>query len=414
MKAVVFTLGCKVNECESDSLIAGLAKMGYEVCDKLVKADLYIVNTCAVTSEAEKKSRQTASRIKKLNKNAKIIFTGCATQKNPQSFLEKSGAFVITGTFNKNKILDLINEQGVFVCPETTEYEEMTVVKPQRKRTYIKVQDGCNNFCSYCIIPYLRGRSRSRNPQSVLEEIKATRPIEAIINGINLTSYNYNGTDLTGLIKTLKEVSARIRLGSLETTVITEEFLTSLKELKNFAPHFHLSLQSGSNAVLKKMNRKYTREEFIEKVELIRKHYPNAGITTDIIVGFPTENEQDFLDTLDLAKRVEFSDIHAFPFSPRSGTVAYKLRDLSGDVKKARLEKLLELKKELKNNFVSKNKGSVLTFIPEEEKGGFLVGYTENYIRAYLKSSQDIVGDVLKVKIACAYQDGAIVELVKD
>ncbi len=413
MKAVVFTLGCKVNECESDALIRGLEEKGYEVSDKLVPADLYIVNTCAVTGEAEKKSRQTASRIRKLNKNAKIIFTGCATQKNPQAFLEKSGSYVVTGAFNKNKILDLINERGIFISPETREYEEMPIVKNLRKRTYIKVQDGCDNFCSYCIIPYLRGRSRSRSPKSVLEEIKINNPVEVIINGINLTSYNYNGKGLTGLIDELKEVEARIRLGSLETTVITDEFLTALKGLKNFAPHFHLSLQSGSNAVLKKMNRKYTREEFIEKVDLIRKHFPNAGITTDIIVGFPTETENDFLDTLSLARRVNFSDIHAFPFSPRSGTVAYKFKDLSGDIKKARLDRLLELKKELKSNFISANLGSVLEFIPEEEKDGYIEGYTENYIRAYLKGVKDNLGDIVKVKLVSAYKDGAICEIVK-
>ncbi len=414
MKAVVFTLGCKVNECESDSLISGLEKLGYEVSDKLVKADLYIVNTCAVTGEAEKKSRQMASRIKKLNKNAKIIFTGCATQKNPQAFLEKSGEYVITGAFNKSKILDLIFEKGIYISPETKEYEEMPVVKPQRKRTYIKVQDGCNNFCSYCIIPYLRGRSRSRNPKSVLEEIKANNPVEVIINGINLTSYNYNGITLTGLINSLKDVDARIRLGSLETTVITEEFLLALKGLKNFAPHFHLSLQSGSNAVLKKMNRKYTREEFIEKVDLIKKHFDNAGITTDIIVGFPTETEQDFIDTLDLVDKVKFTDIHAFPFSKREGTVAYKMEDLNGDIKKARLSKLLDKKAELKLEFIKSNINMVLDFIPEEEKEGYFVGYTQNYLRAYLPKPNKNLNSIVKVRVKEPHQDGAICEIVND
>lgn len=414
MKAVVFTLGCKVNECESDSLISGLEKLGYEVSDKLVKADLYIVNTCAVTGEAEKKSRQTASRIKKLNKNAKIIFTGCASQKNPQAFLEKSGEYVITGTFNKSKILDLIFEKGIHLSPETKEYEEMPVVKPQRKRTYIKVQDGCNNFCTYCIIPYLRGRSRSRSPKSVLEEIKANNPVEVIINGINLTSYNYNGLGLTGLIDSLKSVDARTRLGSLETTVITEEFLLALKGLKNFAPHFHLSLQSGSNAVLKKMNRKYTREEFIEKVSLIRKHFDNAGITTDIIVGFPTETEQDFLDTLDLVDRVKFTDIHAFPFSKREGTVAYKMPDLNGEIKKSRLNKLLDKKAELKLEFINSNINKILDFIPEEEKEGYIAGYTQNYLRAYLPKPNKNLNGIVKVLVKAPYQDGVLVEIVND
>ena len=172
MKAVVFTLGCKVNECESDSLISGLIERGYEVFDKLVKADLYIVNTCAVTAEAEKKSRQTASRIKKLNPNAKIIFTGCATERNPKAFSEKSNEYLVTGSFNKQKILDFLDKNGEMIFPEPKEFEELLPVTSLRTRTYVKVEDGCNNFCSYCIIPYLRGRVRSRNPKSVIEEIK--------------------------------------------------------------------------------------------------------------------------------------------------------------------------------------------------------------------------------------------------
>ena len=269
MKAVVFTLGCKVNECESDSLIEGLIERGIEVSDKLEYADLYIVNTCAVTSEAEKKSRQTASRIKKLNPEAKIIFTGCAAEKNPQAFVGKGD--LITGVYSKGKILDMIDERGVIVAPERKDFEELLPVKSLRTRTFVKVQDGCDNFCSYCIIPYLRGRSRSRDPEKVIEEINIVNPKEAVINGINLSDYDYNGVNLAGLIKELSKVNCRIRLGSLEVNVITEEFLTALKGLKDFAPQFHLSLQSGSNAVLKKMNRHYTAEEYLEKVNLIRE-----------------------------------------------------------------------------------------------------------------------------------------------
>ena len=242
MKAVVFTLGCKVNECESDSLIAGLIDMGYEVSDKLIEADLYIVNTCAVTAEAEKKSRQTSARISKLNPNAKVIFTGCACEKNPKAFSLKSNEYLVTGSFSKNKILQMLEKSGEELSPACTEFEELNTVKTLRTRTYVKVQDGCNNFCSYCIIPYLRGRSRSRNPQSILNEINATKPKEAVLNGINLSAYSYNGVNLTGLINMLRDVECRIRLGSLEVNVITEEFLTALKGLKNFAPHFHLSL----------------------------------------------------------------------------------------------------------------------------------------------------------------------------
>ncbi len=407
MKAVVFTLGCKVNECESDSLIAGLVERGYEVSDKLVPADLYIVNTCAVTAEAEKKSRQMASRIKKLNPKAKIIFTGCASEKSYKEFADKSSAYLVTGTFSKNKILDLLDNSGIEIAPPVTDFEELNVVKSLRARAYVKVQDGCNNFCSYCIIPYLRGRSRSRNPQNVIKEIELVSPKEAVINGINLSAYSFNGQDLTGLIKALKGVECRIRLGSLEVNVITKDFLISLSELKDFAPHFHLSLQSGSNSVLKAMNRHYTAEEYIEKVDLIREYFPNAGITTDIIVGFPTETEQDFLDTLKLVDRVGFSDIHPFPFSPRSGTVAYKMKDLPSEVKKQRQAQLLNKKAECKENFIKGLIGKTLNVLFEETVEGYAEGYSENYLRVYVKD-YDKLHQINKVKIIAPFKDGAI------
>ena len=247
MKAVVFTLGCKVNECESDSLITGLIARGYTVSDKLEKADLYIVNTCAVTQEAEKKSRQTVSRIKKLNDKAKIIFTGCASQCNPQKFIEKSPEFLVTGTFNKGAILEMLDESGVKIKEQDQTFEELLPAKSLRTRTFVKVQDGCNNFCSYCIIPYLRGRTRSRKPQNVINEIRVLKPLEAVITGINLSAYDFEKQGLTGLILALNQEECRVRLGSLEINVINDQFLTALNGLKNFAEHFHLSLQSGSD-----------------------------------------------------------------------------------------------------------------------------------------------------------------------
>ena len=411
MKAVVFTLGCKVNECESDSLISGLTDLGYEVSDKLVPADLYVVNTCAVTKEAEKKSRQMASRIRKLSKDAKIIFTGCAVQKDPKQFLDKSDEFLLTGVFNKNQILSMLEDKGEKLSPECGAFEELFLTKSLRTRAYVKVQDGCNNFCSYCIIPYLRGRTRSRNPQSVVNEIQQIKPKEAVINGINLSAYNYDEITLTGLMVALKGVDCRIRLGSLEVNIIDHEFLQALKKLKDFAPHFHLSLQSGSNAVLNAMNRHYTREEYIEKVNLIREYFPDAAITTDIIVGFPTETEQDFSDSVDIVEKVKFADIHPFPFSPRSGTVAYQMKDLSPEIKKQRVNKLLELKNNCKNAFASSMIGKTFNVLFEEDKDGYATGYTENYLRVYLKAD-NLNGCMKKVKIIKPYLDGALAELI--
>ena len=411
MKAVVFTLGCKVNFCESSALINGLKSLGYETSDELGYADLYIINTCAVTGEAEKKSRQAVARVKKYNENAKIIITGCASEKAPEDFLNKDGVTLVTGTKSKDKILSMLEEKGEKIDDSADYYEEYLPAKTSNARAYIKVQDGCNNFCSYCIIPYLRGRSRSRDPQNVIKEIEYLSPVEAVITGINLTAYNYGGMGLTGLIESLKDVNCRIRLGSLEVNVIDEKFLSATKQLKDFAPHFHLSLQSGSNKVLKEMNRHYTREQFKEKVDLIRKFYPNAGITTDIIVGYSTETEQDFSDTLALVSEVEFSDVHCFPYSRREGTVGAKLKELAPEIKKDRLNRLIEAKEVQKDKFIDKNLGKNLEFLPEEEQDGMTVGYTENYIRVYVNEKPK--NKLAKVKLTEKYLDGAKAEIVK-
>lgn len=411
MKAVVFTLGCKVNECESDALISGLISRGYQVSDKLEYADLYIINTCAVTKEAEKKSRQTVSRVLRLNPNASIIFTGCATQNDPDAFKNKRNVKVVTGSFNKGRILDLLDGDGVFIADQPMEFEELPTVKRLGKRGFIKVEDGCNNFCSYCLIPYLRGRERSRAPENVLKEINACGYLETVVNGINLSAYNYNGVDLSGLMRYIKNADTRIRLGSLEVGVITDDFLSAAKEIKNFAPHFHLSLQSGSDAVLKKMNRKYTTAEFFAAVEKIREYFPTAAITTDVIAGFPTETEDDFAATAEFIKRVGFSDIHPFTYSKREGTAAAKYTDLPFSVKKARTDKLLSLKQNLKSAFIKENLGRVSYVLPEEEKDGYTEGYSENYIRLYVKGVSANDG-ITKVRLIKEFKDGAIAEKI--
>lgn len=405
MKAVVFTLGCKVNSCESASLMTGLKDIGYEVSDSLGYADLYIINTCAVTAEAEKKSRQTITRARKFNANAKIIVTGCASQKSPEDFLKKEGVTLVTGTNSKDKIIDVLEKEGLIVWEESDYYEKYLPENPDKTRAYIKVQDGCNNFCSYCIIPYLRGRTRSRNPDRVIEEIQRLKPVEAVITGINLSAYNYQGVGLNGLIDRLLAVNCRIRLGSLEVGVITEELLLSLKRLKDFAPHFHLSLQSGSNATLKAMNRKYSAEQYYEKCELIKKHFPNCAITTDVIVGYSTETDEHFRESIDLCRRVGFADIHCFPYSKREGTVGAKLKELPSSVKNERMDVILDLKKELKERFVKENLGKILEVVPEDEENGYTVGYTQNYIKAYLKGKYNEAK--VKVVLTEPFEDGA-------
>ncbi len=412
MKAVVFTLGCKVNACESSSLMRGLSEAGYEVSDKLEFADLYILNTCAVTKEAEKKSRQAIARIRVYNKNAKIIVTGCASEHNPEAFKNKPGVTLVTGAVNKDKILSLLNEDGIFVDKDYDYYEKFLPMGGLKTRAYVKVEDGCNNFCSYCLIPYLRGRCRSRSIESVKNELNGISCKEVVITGINLTAYNYNGADLADLLYELKDYNLRIRLGSLEESVISEKLLDATLSLKDFAPHFHLSLQSGSSKVLKDMNRHYDRNEFIESIKKVKKVYPTAAITTDIIVGFPTETEEDFLDTVDLCNIVNFADIHCFIYSPREGTKAYLLPRIEKAVCEDRMQRLLAVKKQCKENFVKGLIGQTLSVLIEEEKGGYYEGYSENYVRCYIKGEN--LSGFKNAKVISLFRDGALCEISSD
>ena len=381
MKVVVFTLGCKVNSYESEVLIAGLRQKGYQVCDELGYADLYILNTCAVTEMAEKKSRQAVARLKKFNPNAKIIVCGCASENSYEDFIKKEGVTLVLGAKGKERILDLLDKEGLYIQKEDIFPPCDIIPQTSKTRAHVKIQDGCNNFCSYCIIPYLRGRSRSRAFEEVLKEIRQVQSLETVITGIDISDYNYEGKTLADIIEACQGFDKRIRLGSLHLSVIDERLLKALKGLKRFSPHFHLSLQSGSDRVLESMNRKYTSEQFLQKVNLIRSYFPLCAITTDVIVGYATETEEDFEKSLQTCKSAIFSDIHCFPYSPREGTVGATLKDLSAQTKKQRMDKILQLKKELIYNFYLKNKNEVLDFIPEEYDGVYTIGTTENYIK---------------------------------
>ena len=411
MKAVVFTLGCKVNSRESSCLITGLKEKGYETSDRLEYADVYIINTCAVTSEAEKKSRQAIARAKKFNPNAKIYICGCASQKNPEAFILK-GARVVTGAKAKDKILDLLDTEGVFIEESDEYYEKYLPAKSSKTREYVKIQDGCNNFCSYCIIPYLRGRSRSRKIENIVEEITALNAEEIVITGINVSAFDDGGKKLPHLLRALKDFDCRFRFGSLEVGVIDEELLEATKQLKDFAPHFHLSLQSGSDSVLKSMNRHYTANEYAKKVKLIREFYPNAAITTDIIVGYSTETDENFKETVEFCDRICFADVHCFAYSVREGTAGAKLKKLPDDIKKQRLDELLRKKEELKEKIIAQNLGKTLTLICEEEIDGYTVGYTENYLRVFVKGA--VLGGKVRVKILQKHQDGALAEVLSN
>lgn len=410
MKAVVFTLGCKVNDCESGSLIRGLQERGWEVSDELDFADLYILNTCAVTGEAEKKSRQAIARVRAVNPDARIIVCGCAAEKTPEIFAKKQNVQLVTGARQKSKILSLLDGEGIALDEEDKIYDEMPAPVSLKTRAFVKIQDGCNNFCSYCIIPYLRGRSRSRTVESAAQEILSSSAEEVVITGIDISSFQDGNRGLADLLLAVKDANSRIRLGSLEVGVITPQLLEAAKQVRDFAPHFHLSLQSGSDAVLKKMNRHYTGEEYCRRVELIRSYFPDAAITTDIISGFPTETEENFSETLALARRVGFSQIHCFSYSRRTGTVAAKFPELPAEIRKRRLHELLALSHELRQTYEQKFVGKMLELVPEEVKDGYTVGYSENYIRLYVKGN---VSKKTRVLARESFADGLLAEIIK-
>ena len=328
------TLGCKVNKYESDALMYNLKLKGYDVTDSLGFADVYVINSCAVTQEAEKKSRQMVARCRKFNPQAKIFVCGCASQHNSAQFLDKDVSYVC-GAAGKIKISEYIdkiskNDKRLLrkrerIAKMPKQYEDDLFAMQTRTRAYIKIQDGCNNFCSYCIIPYLRGRSRSRAIFSIINEVSklGDNIKEVVLTGINVTDYKIDGQPaLLTLLEELDAFGKRLRLSSMEESLVGENFVSGLSKLNNFCPHFHLSLQSGCDSVLKRMNRHYTASEFAQSVKTIRKYFPLAGITTDVIVGFPGESDTEFEETFNFIKEVGFSQLHIFQYRGKTPKIS--------------------------------------------------------------------------------------------
>ncbi len=414
-KVSIITLGCKVNKNESNYLAYLLSLNGYLVTDQLQKADYYIVNSCAVTNLGERKSRQVISKILKLNKAAHIIICGCASENNAKQFEEKKNVLKVIGTKNKVSIVDYILEidnKSKVDNHFANIIESSQQQKPylSNTRAFLKIQDGCNRFCSYCIIPYLRGRSVSRDINEIVEEAKRLALItkEIVLVGIDISDYKIDGKlALSKLVLQLGEVDSRFRFGSFEVNVINDELLTAMKSAKNFVAHFHLSLQSGDDEVLKQMNRKYTTAEYYSKCELIRKYFPHANITTDIIVGFPTETDEQFENTVEFVKKVGFGRIHIFPFSVREGTPASKLIDLPKTIKKSRYEKLSKIEEKISENYYKSEIGKNRELLLENQSENYFIGYTDNYIKTYVQSKEHYKnGEIISVKLINIYKDG--------
>lgn len=422
IKVAIITLGCKVNQYESNAIAKKLEDNNITVVTQIVPADYYVVNTCAVTNEGERKSRGILTKIQKVNKSAKIYVCGCSAQNNPSKFSCNSNVKCVLGTSSKQNIADKILEdinstktQNQFVDTQISSvYQENGLAKSQRTRVVIKVQEGCNNYCSYCIIPYLRGRERSRSLEDVKKEIEfqSKTAKEIVFAGINLSSYGNDFNDGTSLVDLAKLMlwykNVRFRFSSLEQDIITEDFLKTLSSMPNFAPHFHLSLQSGANNTLKYMNRKYKAEEYFKKVQLINKYFDTPAITTDIIVGFPTETEEDFEECYNFASKCKFAKMHIFPYSTRSGTVASKMKNIATNVKE-RCQKLAELDGRMQREFLERCLNKSYEVIVETNKNGYFIGHTENYIKCYIKEDKTIkLNDQIKVKLLSIYQDGVL------
>lgn len=426
MKTVAFhTLGCKVNQYETEAMEELFQNSGYLIVSDNELADIYVINTCTVTNLSDRKSRQFIRKSKKINESAIIAVVGCYSQVSPNEVAEIEGVDVIIGTSDRNRIVELCEKAKLY-------HEKINVVKSiktyktfekininqikSKTRAYIKIQDGCNQFCSYCIIPYARGPIRSREYDDIIIEANklATAGFkELVLTGIHVASYgkDLNKISLIEVIKGIGKIEEieRIRLSSLEPTIIDEDFMESIINSKKVCDHFHLSLQSGSNSVLGRMKRKYTKEIFEDKVNLIRKYMPDVGLTTDIIVGFPGETEDEFRETVQFIKTIGFSRIHVFKYSPRKGTPAASFdNQIDGKLKNERSEVLINLGEEFTKEFNYKffNKRLDVLF---EEKSKHLdntyEGYTTNYIRTRVESDESLLGEIKKINISCSIND---------
>lgn len=398
MKVKIVTLGCKVNHYDSQSILQNLIASGYESASEDMLADVYIINTCAVTNESERKSRQTIRRCRHENPNAVIVMTGCVSEISRDDAGELPYADIVTGTQNRDAIPALIDEfvrtrQNQRSFAPTDNLTQGVTQFEGRTRATLKIQDGCRMYCTYCIIPYARNRVCSMPKDSIIEAVKQITHKgyrEAVLTGIHLASYlDDKGARLIDVLESIdRETSlTRLRIGSLEPKLLSEQFLDRLSRVKCFCPHFHISLQSGSNEILRKMNRHYSKEEYFEIVRFVRERFPGAMITTDIIVGFPGETEELFQETSDFVREIRFSHVHVFPFSPKKGTPAAEYpKQLTKKVKHERTERLIALSEEIKQEIFAEQIGTVQEVLGETlDEQGHVVGYTRNYLKTAIR-----------------------------
>ena len=434
MKVAFHTLGCKVNQYETEAMREQFVKAGFESVDENDFADVYVINTCTVTNLADRKSRQYIRRMKKGNPEAVIAVTGCYAQIKPEELVELPEVDIVAGTGEKNNIITYVQEfldartpqKHIKSYDELCEYQDRGIITSMESRTraYIKIQEGCDRFCSYCLIPFARGKVRSRNPEEVVAEAKALIDKgfkEIILTGINTALYGVEEgfahkypewakeDGIESIIKAICDIPGefRIRLSSLEPAVINAEYVERLMKYDKLCHHLHLSAQSGSDNVLKLMNRPYGQRDYLDIVDVLRKCDPLYGISTDIIVGFPQESDDDFKGSLELVEKAGFCKVHAFRYSKREGTAAAVMKgQVASEVKNTRVTALMAAGDMASNQFFEKCKGAIRTVLFEEWDGEYITGYTDNYVKVYAKGSDTDLNCFREVKLLEIYKDG--------
>lgn len=424
MKKIAFyTLGCKTNQYETEQMREQFEKNGYETVDFNSEADIYVINTCSVTQTAERKSRQAAGRVSKLNKDAVIVLAGCYPQTKKEEIEKCTAADIIIGNNEKNNIVEIVEsfcgEKKTQVCDimSVSSFEDSGIAAYSGKtRAFMKVQDGCDNYCAYCVIPYARGHARSRRQSDIIKEAASLAENgykEIVLTGIHLTSYGKDtGENLTEMLINLQKIDGieRIRLGSLELTGVLWQVIESAEYLPKLCPHFHMSLQSGSESVLKRMRRRYTPKEFAAAVRKINEVWFNAAVTTDVIAGFPGETEEEYEETVKFVEETGFAKIHVFPYSVRKGTAAAEMSgQLSEIVKRERARRLQKVAKNLEREYLRGNVGKTLNVLAERKlENGMYEGHAENYVKVTVSSNEDIRRKIVGVKITDFTNDALV------
>ncbi|WP_061569714.1 tRNA (N(6)-L-threonylcarbamoyladenosine(37)-C(2))-methylthiotransferase MtaB [Caldibacillus debilis] len=435
-----YTLGCKVNHYETEAIWQLFKKKGYERVDFEKEADVYVINTCTVTNTGDKKSRQIIRRAIRKNPDAVVCVTGCYAQTSPAEILAIPGVDVVIGTQDRAKLLDYVEQHqrerrpinGVRNIMRTRVYEELEVPYfTDRTRASLKIQEGCNNFCTFCIIPWARGLMRSRDPKAVIRQARELVDAgyrEIVLTGIHTGGY---GTDLKDynlamLLRDLEEQVEglkRLRISSIEASQLTDEVLDVISRSNVIVRHMHIPLQSGSNTVLKRMRRKYSVEYYAERLAKLREIMPDVAVTSDVIVGFPGETEEEFMETYHFIKEQKFAELHVFPFSKRNGTPAARMENqIDEEVKAERVHRLIALSDQLAKEYASRFEGEVLDVIPEERykedpKSGLYEGYSDNYLKVVFPATEEMVGKIVRVKITKAgypYNEGQFVRVMDD